>query len=253
MTAKVEDFFITPLESHFESQPTEGGRETILVDMEPHTTEVLNDAVEWLKRNRQAQKTFPTPKECNRAVSAVMNDAKAIAVAKAFDATGGTYGDKLIRWVADGGRAYVIDKNRDVHQWREWEIYFLATENKVQYPIMLNRPQWTVPAPVPSALDRDYDWNKGSRLLEERDEFEREPAHVRQERVSRILANLQLGSDSVRKPDLAKEAAFQSKVDARFNPEPIEANGIMVSHSLLRSLGRTGVKYSVGDQEGRND
>ena len=28
MTDKVENFFITPLEAHFESQPTEGGRIT---------------------------------------------------------------------------------------------------------------------------------------------------------------------------------------------------------------------------------
>ncbi len=45
MTAKVEDYFITPLEAHFESQPTEGQRETILSDMEPFSEEALNDAV----------------------------------------------------------------------------------------------------------------------------------------------------------------------------------------------------------------
>ena len=168
MTAKVETYFIEPLESHFEDQPTAGGRETILEDMEAHDEEVLNQAVEWLKRNRQSQKTFPAPKECNKAVAAVLAEIKQVEVARKFDAPqGASYGEKLKKWVEAGGRAHVITKG--TFERREWEIYFLATGNKVQYPLMRSKDSWTVPTQVPKAFDHHYDWNAGSKLLEQRE------------------------------------------------------------------------------------
>lgn len=166
--SKVEDFFITPLEAHFESQPTEGQRDTILADMDQFSPEILTDAVEWLKRARQAAKTFPSPKECNKALSAVtavaLTRKSSQEVSRSFG-SGMSYGQKLREWVAAKGPARIIHKG--THEWREWCIYFLATDNVVQYPIMRTRESWTVPTLIPAEFDSAYVWEKGSRLLRE--------------------------------------------------------------------------------------
>lgn len=188
MTDKVSDYFLTPLEAHFESQPTEGQRETILVDMEQYTPEQLNAAVEWLKRSRQSAKTFPPPKECLRAIDAVKFMASQPQRSR-IDVHGNSYGDKLRSWLTGGGKAVPIFKN--THEWTEWEIYFLATGNVVQSPIMAGKESWTVPTALPSQFDRDYDWSKGDRLLRERFKAEQEfdaPHRKRfvQEQLARI-------------------------------------------------------------------
>lgn len=172
--SKVEDYFITPLEAHFESQPTEGQRETILTDMEQYSEEVLNEAVEWLKRARQSAKTFPAPKECIKAVTAVQ---EAIPVKRgsrpSFD-PGSSFGAKLRVWMTQmQSKSYPVI-HKGTHEWTEWEIYFLATENTIQYPYMRSKESWTVPALLPVQFDPKYDWSKGSALLKERVEFEKE-------------------------------------------------------------------------------
>jgi len=141
--------------------------------MEPYTTEQLNGAVEWLKRARQSAKTFPAPKECIKAIMAVEEALPARSSSRPTFQSGMTYGAKLHEWHARvGGKRYpVIVKGS--HEWTEWEIYFLATGNTVQYPVMQSKDRWTVPTQVPSQFDDRYDWQKGDRLLRERVEFEK--------------------------------------------------------------------------------
>lgn len=164
MTRKVEDFFITPLEEHFESQPTEGQRNTILSDMADHTDDVLNDAVEWLKRARQSAKTFPSPKECNKAIAAVLEDRKRPRMEDAPTFSESlTYGQKCKSWAATMKRAVIVHKG--THQWTEWLIYFHAIENEMMLTMMRERESFTLPTQVPSMFDPKYDWAKGDRLL----------------------------------------------------------------------------------------
>lgn len=191
MTRKVEDYFITPLESHFESQPTEGQRETILADMEPYTEEQLSEAVEWLKRARQSAKTFPAPKECIKAITAVETAAPARSSSKPTFQSGMSYGAKLHEWKSRINAKHYPVILKGSHEWTEWEIYFLATENKVQYPVMMGKDRWTVPTQIPSQFDDRYDWNKGDKLLRERTSFEHlsdTPSRQRfvQEQLSRV-------------------------------------------------------------------
>jgi hypothetical protein len=168
MTNKVEDYFITPLESHFESQPTEGQRETILADMESYSEEQLNEAVEWLKRARQSAKTFPAPKECIRAIQAVRTLTAVTPSGRPAFHDDLSYGEKLKLWhEATKPKGYPVIK-KGTTEWAEWEIYFLAMDNQVQYPIMSSRDSWTVPTRLPSQFDGGYDWSRGDRLLRER-------------------------------------------------------------------------------------
>lgn len=217
--AKVEDFFIGPLEAHFESQPTDGQRETILSDLHEFTAEQLFEAAEWLKRARQSAKTFPAPKECLKAIQAVLSGAgKPLTNRPATDFTHAqTYGQKLKVWVEARGGAVAI--TRCSHEWTEWEIYFLATGNKVQYPAMEGKGEWTVPTRLPQQFDPNYDWALGSRLLRDKNKTDMgEDAFKRKANVQRILSGLNIkGSDDKSKRETAS-AGWQQKVDDRWAP-----------------------------------
>ncbi len=151
MTAKVEDYFITPLEAHFESQPTEGQRATILEDMEPYSDTVLADAVEWLKRSRQSAKTFPSPKECNKAIAAVRAVAVVPESSVGQPSPSGTYSERIAAWVKSVKTCEVIEKG--TVQWEEWEAYFNSIGATLQLGFMETREKWTVPTKVPQMFD----------------------------------------------------------------------------------------------------
>lgn len=151
MSNKVEDYFITPLEAHFENIPTDGSRETLLHDMDAHSEELLNEVVEWLKRNRQSQKTFPSPKECNRALKAVI-DAKVVVPARmSINTNGMSYGEKLKAWVKMGGKGWIIHQSS--LEWTEWFEYFKRNDCWVQLEFMASRESWTVPTQLPVEFD----------------------------------------------------------------------------------------------------
>lgn len=195
-TRKVEDYFITPLEAHFESQPTEGQRETILEDMQAYSEEQLHEAVEWLKRARQSAKTFPAPKECLKAISEVEK-------AKAYTAPISgrpefhddlSYGEKLRLWMEGVRPKFCPVIKKGTNEWTEWEIYFLAMGNSVQYPIMRMRDSWTVPTILPSQFDPGFDWALGNKLLRDRITEDREfNAPERRQFVQEQLARIGLG------------------------------------------------------------
>jgi hypothetical protein len=194
MSRKVEEYFITPLEAHFESQPTEGQRETILEDFEQYSEEQLHAAVEWLKRARQSAKTFPAPKECLKAIAAAPVASEADRRARPVFTSGMTYGQKLKAWMTKlQAKSYpVIYKGTP--EWTEWEIYFLATDNTVQYPVMRSKESWTVPTILPSQFDPKFDWNKGDRLLRERADFEHlSDSPQRQRFVQQELSKVRFG------------------------------------------------------------
>lgn len=170
MSSKVEDYLITPLEAHFESQPTAGQRETILEALEDYSEETLNEAVEWLKRSRQSAKTFPAPKECIKAVAEVEKVKLFSEPVKGRPEFHDdlSYGEKLKLWMETVKPKSCPVIKKGTHEWREWEIYFLAMGNTVQYPIMAARDSWTVPTLLPSQFDPGYDCAHGDRLLREK-------------------------------------------------------------------------------------
>jgi hypothetical protein len=152
MSSKVEDWFITPLEAHFEAQPTDGGRITILDDLEPYSTDELGAAVEWLKRGRQSVKTFPSPKECLKAIAAVAGKAKARELA----ASGGritaeNYGECAVAYNAGRDKVPVIE--RGTPQWDEWVAYYEWLGVRWILSLIAERDKWTVPAHFPSDFD----------------------------------------------------------------------------------------------------
>ena len=161
----VEAYLIEPLKAYFEKEPKDGAEAFMVEKLAGTDPRVLEAAVEWIKGHRQSQSSFPSPKECFAAIKEVEINARQ----ESFQAQpeGATYGEKLKKWVEAGGRAHVITKG--TFEWREWEIYFLATGNKVQYPLMRSKDSWTVPTQVPKAFNHHYDWHAGSKLLEQRE------------------------------------------------------------------------------------
>lgn len=166
MSQKVENFFITPLEAHFESQPTEGGRETILEDMDAYSPEDLTTAVEWLKRARQAQKTFPSPKECIKAIKAVVGGRNEKgAVASYSTITAETYARCAVAYCKSHG---MTDNVPVIHQgepqWDEWLAYWrwLGCMWVVHLVEGEGRKSFTVPTHFPSQFDPRFNFMKAA-------------------------------------------------------------------------------------------
>lgn len=149
--SKVEDWFITPLEAHFESQPTDGARDTILTDMEPYSADDLNTAVEWLKRARQAQKTFPSPKECIKAIKAVVGGRSDPVVIKGSTITAENYAANAVAFCA--GKTDIPVIHHGQQQWDEWIAYYEWLKVHWVLAIVRERKSWTVPALFPSTFD----------------------------------------------------------------------------------------------------
>lgn len=160
MTRKVEDFFITPLEAHFESVPTEGVRDTILEDMEQYTADDLNKAVEWLKRARQSQKTFPSPKECLRAIRSVTGSKQDLPVFMGNAINGSNYGKNAhayaIQRGAETGKASMPVIDKDTQEWDEWLQYFAFIGATIWIYELQGRSKWTVPTRFPSQFDSRF-------------------------------------------------------------------------------------------------
>lgn len=186
----VEAYFIEPLKAYFEKDPKDGAEGYIIEKLQGTDPRVLTAAVDWIKGNRQSQSSFPSPKECFSAIDAVAHQASRPSGPVSYSA-GATYGEKLKAWhEKTNAKAYPVIK-KGTPEWIEWEIYFLSTENKVQYPVMQGKDRWTVPTVMPSMFDDKYDWNKGDKLLRERTAFEHlsdTPARRRfvQEQLSRV-------------------------------------------------------------------
>lgn len=157
MTDKVETFFITPLEAHFESQPTEGGRETIIEDMEQYAPEDLTTAVEWLKRARQAQKTFPSPKECIKAIKAVVGGRSPVATGGYGAITKDTYGEAAMNFARARFRENAPMIAEGQPEWEEWIVYFewLGMGSWI-FAAMSDAKRWTVPSYFPHDFDARF-------------------------------------------------------------------------------------------------
>jgi hypothetical protein len=156
MSNKVEDFFITPLEAHFESQPTEGARDTILTDMEQYSGDDLSTAVEWLKRARQAQKTFPSPKECIKAIAAVVGGRSERAVIRGTEIDASNYAINALAFCAGMKELPIIKEGEP--QWDEWLAYWRWLECKWVLDLVYDRKSWTVPTQFPSQFDKRFNF-----------------------------------------------------------------------------------------------
>ena len=153
MSQKVENFFITPLEAHFESQPTDGGRATILDDMDAYSPEDLTTAVEWLKRARQAQKTFPSPKECIKAIKAVVGGRSDKQETGYSTITAQNYAASSKAYTAGMQTIPIIHEGEP--QWDEWLAYWrwLGCMWVVQMVEGEGRKEFTVPTYFPGQFD----------------------------------------------------------------------------------------------------
>ena len=119
---KVEEFFITPMEAHFEAVPKDGPRETILSDLADYSSDDLFEAAEWLKRARQAQSTFPSPKECIKAIKAVVGGRTDKQVASYSTITARNYAASAVAYCAGMQKIPVIHFGEP--QWDEWLAYW---------------------------------------------------------------------------------------------------------------------------------
>ena len=160
MSQKVENFFITPLEAHFESQPTDGGRVTILDDMDAYSPEDLTTAVEWLKRARQAQKTFPSPKECIKAIKAVVGGRNEKQVTGYSTITATNYAASAKAYCAGMQQIPVIHFGEP--QWDEWLAYWrwLGCMWVVHLVEGEGRKSFTVPTHFPRQFDPRFQFIK---------------------------------------------------------------------------------------------
>lgn len=160
MSQKVEDYFIQPMVAHFESEPTEGVRETLLNDMEEYAAEDLMTAVAWLKRARQSVKTFPSPKECIKAIKAVVGGRSKTAVGNygRVQITAQTYGEACSQFCAGMEKVPVIVEGTP--QWEAWHAYWKWLGAKWLLDLVRDRKSWTVPTEFPSMFDPRF----GSKL-----------------------------------------------------------------------------------------
>lgn len=159
MSNTIEEFFITPLEAHFESQPTDGGRDTIMNDMQGISAEDLNTAVEWLKRARQSVKTFPSPKECNKAIAAVTGGRTVGPVAyRGNEITSENYAANAIAFC--GGLQVIPVIHVETPQWQEWMAYWEWLGVRWLINIVKDRKSWTVPSEFPEQFDPRFNRTK---------------------------------------------------------------------------------------------
>lgn len=155
MSQKVDQYFIAPLQEHFESEPTDGGRDTITKDMAEYTAQDLTTAVEWLKRARQSVKTFPSPKECIKAIKAVTGGRQELPVIRGDVITRDNYGDNAVAYFAQSGRPKPPVIEKGTKQWDEWIDYYrwLGVRWILHILLIEGRKKWTVPSEFPGQFD----------------------------------------------------------------------------------------------------
>ena len=158
--SKVEDYFITPMEAYFEAIPKDGPRETIISDLEQYASDDLMEAAEWLKRARQAQSTFPSPKECIKAIKAVVGGRRELPVIRGTVIDGTNYAANAHAYiVARGirpGQEDVPVIRKGSEQWIEWTDYFHSLGVHWALELMDGRDTWTVPTEYPGQFDSRF-------------------------------------------------------------------------------------------------
>lgn len=155
--SKVEDYFITPLEAHYEVQPKEGPRQTIIEDLEQFSEDELHEAAEWIKRNKQAVTAFPSPKECNAAIKAVRTKHIVSSFAYGETVTKENFGALAVQYCAanNPGRNPLVIKIED-SGWDDWLAYYERLDMKAVLSVMRDRKTWTVPSLFPSQFDPSF-------------------------------------------------------------------------------------------------
>lgn len=154
---KVEEFFITPMEAHFEAVPKDGPRETILSDLADYTSDDLFEAAEWLKRARQAQSTFPSPKECIKAIKAVVGGRSPVVTGGYGAITKDTYGEAAVNFARARFRENAPMIAEGQPEWEEWIAYFewLGMGSWI-FAAMSDAKRWTVPSYFPHDFDARF-------------------------------------------------------------------------------------------------
>lgn len=154
MSNKVEDFFITPMEAHFEAIPKDGPRATIIEDLDEYSPDDLMEAAEWLKRARQAQSTFPSPKECIKAIKAVVGGRSSVATGGYGAITKDTYGRAAEAYAKNRFRDRAPVIVEDTPEWAEWQAYFeWLGMGRWIFAHMNDAKRWTVPSYFPHDFD----------------------------------------------------------------------------------------------------
>lgn len=154
MTAKVESWFIEPLEKHYETKPKVGMRLTILSELSRYDETVLGNAQNWLKTNRKAQ-TFPSPAEC---ISACRQFAASSAVSST--GVGLSYAQRVGAIGAAAGKNETFPMIYvDTPEYEAWRRYWRANREKTFIDLTRDLQKgkgWTVPKKWPWEFDLSY-------------------------------------------------------------------------------------------------
>ena len=154
---KVDEFFIGPLEDHYETAPNEGPRDTILTDLAKYSPEELHAGAEWIKRNKQSTKSFPSPKECNAAMDAVHSNRSIRSFASGEKITKETYASTAVAYCKSynhEGNAVVVSKNDG--GWEDWISYYRSLGMVACLDLMKYRESWTFPCMFPAQFDQSF-------------------------------------------------------------------------------------------------
>ena len=159
--ALIENYFIEPLEKHYEAKPKPGVRLTILGELSGCDEATLTEAVAYIKRTRKAM-TFPSPAECVAATKAQGNVAKL-----ASRITGPTYARQAAEF-ARGMKAVPViqkwadaEKTRFTPQWEAWQGYWEALGAASTINLARDRDSWTVPTDWPYQFDSNARYSAG--------------------------------------------------------------------------------------------
>lgn len=152
---KVIEFFINPLSEHYEVEPKDGPRDTIIEDLDAYTPDELMSAAEWIKRNKQSVTSFPSPKECNAAVGQVTASRSVREAVSGGRITAENFGD-LAKAHCDATRKDPLVIKKGEPGWDEWITYYRAIGMTYISGLMENRDEWTVVTRYPSDFDPSF-------------------------------------------------------------------------------------------------
>ncbi len=151
----VEDFLIEPLIAHFENEPTDGIRNTLIEDFEEAESDTLFATVEFLKRNLLTKKSFPAPRKINEAFKAVKYAPK-IGSGNMGHINAENFTQLQAEYAAmNKGRIQTIEKGGIEWQW--WQDYLRNHVGQFYLANLMEQyTKWGVVTRHPSEFDLSY-------------------------------------------------------------------------------------------------
>lgn len=151
----VEDFLIAPLIEHFEAEPTDGIRNTLIEDYDDHSGEVLFAAVEYLKRNLLSKKGFPAPRRISEAIKAC----DVYRSQKGALSTGHITAENFLERQQEFAKANpkkIVSIEKGSFEWGAWEEYLHWLGQDFVLNLMNQYTKWGVVTRIPAEFDPSY-------------------------------------------------------------------------------------------------